>query len=122
MTPLKNFQELIVWQKSMALVKQIYQHTSSFPKEEMFGLTSQMRRAAVSIPANIAEGQSRNTTGEFRQFLGIAKGSLAELQTLILLSANLDLLTQKNSSNLLMNCEEVGKMLNGLQKSLSPKK
>jgi four helix bundle protein len=121
MTPLKNFQELIVWQKSMALVKQIYQHTSSFPNEEMFGLTSQMRRAAVSIPANIAEGQSRNTTGEFRQFLGIAKGSLAELQTLILLSANLDFLTQKNSSNLLMNCEEVGKMLNGLQKSLSPK-
>jgi four helix bundle protein len=121
MTPLKNFQELIVWQKSMALVKQIYQHTSSFPTEEMFGLTSQMRRAAVSIPANIAEGQSRNTTGEFRQFLGIAKGSLAELQTLILLSANLDFLTQKNSSNLLMNCEEVGKMLNGLQKSLSPK-
>jgi len=121
MTPLKNFQDLIVWQKSMALVKQIYQYTSSFPKEEMYGLTSQMRRAAVSIPANIAEGQSRNTTGEFSQFLGIAKGSIAELQTLILLSANLDFLTQKNSSNLLMNCEEVAKMLNGLQKSLSPK-
>jgi len=121
MTPLKNFQDLIVWQKSMALVKLIYQHTSSFPKEEMYGLTSQMRRAAVSIPANIAEGQSRNTTGEFSQFLGIAKGSLAELQTLILLSVNLDFLTQNNSSNLLMNCEEVAKMLNGLQKSLSPK-
>jgi len=105
----------------MALVKLIYQHTSSFPKEEMYGLTSQMRRAAVSIPANIAEGQSRNTTGEFSQFLGIAKGSLAELQTLILLSVNLDFLTQNNSSNLLMNCEEVAKMLNGLQKSLSPK-
>ncbi|MBK8473565.1 MAG: four helix bundle protein [Sphingobacteriales bacterium] len=114
MTSLKNFQELIVWQKSMDLVKQIYQHTSSFPKEEIFGLTSQMRRAAVSIPANIAEGQARNTRGEFCQFLGIAKGSLAELQTLILLSTNLNYLTQENSSSLLMNCEEVAKMLNGL--------
>ena len=78
----------------MALVKQIYQYTSSFPKEEMYGLTSQMRRAAVSIPANIAEGQSRNTTGEFSQFLGIAKGSIAELQTLILLSCFVQRMTQ----------------------------
>ncbi|MBW7855097.1 MAG: hypothetical protein B6D43_08800 [Ignavibacteriales bacterium UTCHB1] len=105
----------------MDLARQIYQHTSSFPKEEIYGLTSQMRRAAVSIPANIAEGQARNTTGEFRQFLGIAKGSLAELQTLIILSQNLDFLKPESSKLLLTNCEEVAKMLNGLLKSISQK-
>ncbi|MCX7649706.1 MAG: four helix bundle protein [Flavobacteriales bacterium] len=105
----------------MDLVRQIYQHTSFFPKEEMFGLTSQMRRAAVSIPANIAEGQARNSTKQFLQFLGIAKGSLAELTTLTILSESLGFLTKENSAPLLQSCEEVAKMLNGLQKSLSPK-
>ncbi|MFH1004879.1 MAG: four helix bundle protein [Bacteroidota bacterium] len=121
MTLLKNFQDLIVWQKSINLTKQIYQHTSSFPKEEMYGLTSQMRRASVSIPANISEGQARNTTGEFIQFLGIAKGSLAELRTLILLSRNLEFLTKENSEVLLNNCVEIAKLLNGLMNSLCKK-
>ena len=115
---LKSYQDLIVWQKSMDLTILIYEHTASFPKEEMYGLISQMRRAAVSISANIAEGQARNSTGEFRQFLGIAKGSLSELETLLILSQKLAFLTKENSEKLLRFSEEINKMLNGLLKSL----
>ncbi|MBK8701517.1 MAG: four helix bundle protein [Saprospiraceae bacterium] len=118
---LKSYQDLMVWQKSMDLAKQIYVYTASFPKEEMYGLTSQMRRAAVSISANIAEGQARNSTGEFRHFLGIAKGSLAELETLIILSQNLAFLMQEKSEPLLNHSAEINKMLNGLLKSLPRK-
>ncbi|HRO06996.1 MAG TPA: four helix bundle protein [Ferruginibacter sp.] len=96
----------------------IYSSTKSFPKEEIYGLTSQIRRAEVSIPANIAEGQARNTTGEFLQFLGIAKGSLAELETLTILSKNLDYLTAEQSEMLLRNSEEITKLLNGLINAL----
>ncbi|MCC7211751.1 MAG: four helix bundle protein [Candidatus Brocadia sp.] len=74
----RSYRDLIVWQKSMDLVHKIYIITQSFPREEMYGVTSQMRRAGISIPANIAEGQARNSKGEFRQFPGIAQGSLAE--------------------------------------------
>ncbi|MDZ7743460.1 MAG: four helix bundle protein [Bacteroidota bacterium] len=96
----------------------IYENTSTFPREEMFGLTSQMRRASVSISANIAEGQARNSTREFIQFLGIAKGSLAELETLIILCRNLDLMNKENETSLLSSTAKINKMLNGLQKSL----
>src|SRR5690349_1436813 len=81
MAKVSNFRELIVWQKTMDLAELIYQSTRAFPKDELYGMVSQMRRAAVSIPSNIAEGQARNTTGEFIQFLGYAHGSLAELET-----------------------------------------
>ncbi|MCK9425424.1 MAG: four helix bundle protein [Ignavibacteriaceae bacterium] len=97
----------------------IYTSTQHFPKEEIYGLISQIRRAAVSIPANIAEGQARNTTGEFIQFLGIAKGSLAELETLIILSENLNYMQKEVSENLLKDCEEISRLLSGLKKSLS---
>nr|WP_255346722.1 four helix bundle protein [Synechococcus sp. PCC 7336] len=103
----------------MNLAVKIYAATRSFPAEEKFGITSQIRRAATSIPANIAEGQARKTTGEFLQSLGIARGSLAELETFIILSAKLDYLTLTNSENLLNACTEIGKMLRGLMKSLS---
>jgi four helix bundle protein len=89
MKALKSFRELIVWQKSMELVEAVYLHTRSFPREEIYGLTSQLRRAAVAIPSNIAEGQSRNTSGEFLQFLGISIGSLAELETQVELAFRL---------------------------------
>jgi four helix bundle protein len=102
----------------MDLATMIYEHTASFPKEEMYGLTSQMRRSAVSISANIAEGQARNSTGEFRQFLGIVKGSLAELETLIILSNRFNYLTSEISEKLLSHSAEINKMLNGLLKSL----
>ncbi|MGB2988094.1 MAG: four helix bundle protein [Phycisphaerae bacterium] len=103
----------------MNLTKTIYDFTQPFPKEERYGLTSQMRRAAVSVPANIAEGQARRSTGEFRQFLGIARGSLAELETLIVLSSSLDYATPESVEPLLNACEEISKLLNGLLKSLS---
>ena len=119
MESVKSYRELIIWQKSMDLVTMIYKFTASYPREEMFGLTSQLRRAAVSIPANISEGQARNTSGEFRQFLGIAYGSLAELETLTILSNNLNYLTTKNAEILLKNCSEIGKMINGLLKTLT---
>ncbi|MEW6574283.1 MAG: four helix bundle protein [Bacillota bacterium] len=119
MSAVKSYRDLIVWQKSIDLVQKIYQFTQRFPKEEIYGLTSQIRRAAVSIPANIAEGQSRNSTGEFKQFLGMAKGSLAELETLLILSEKLTFLERINAEELLNNCEEINKLLNGLLKSLS---
>jgi four helix bundle protein len=92
--------------------------TRSFPKEEIYGLVSQTRRAAVSIPSNIAEGQSRNSTGEFLQFLGTAKGSLAELETQIELSARLKFLPSNQAEQTQAECAEISKMLSGLMRSL----
>src|SRR3989337_842648 len=93
----RSYRDLIVWKKSIDLVGRIYSCTRSFPKAEMYGLTSQIRRAGISIPANIAEGQARNSKGEFLQFLGIAQGSLAELETLILICQNLAYIQQNNA-------------------------
>src|ERR1700681_378123 len=84
------YKDLVVWQKGIALAKLIYTLTARFPGEEKFGLVSQMRRAAVSIPSNIAEGQARHTTGEFIQFISHAEGSVAELNTQLILAAELD--------------------------------
>jgi len=84
-----GYRDLLVWQKGIALVKRIYQITQSFPAEEKYGLVSQMRRAAVSIPSNIAEGQARHTTGEFIQFISHAEGSVAELETQLIIAVEL---------------------------------
>lgn len=119
MMPSRSFRDLIVWKKSVDLVGLIYVSTRAFPKEEMYGLTSQIRRAGVSVPANIAEGQGRNSQGEFRQFLGIAQGSLAELETLLIISGSLHYLTQSDTDDLLKKCEEIGRLLAGLKKSLT---
>ena len=115
----RSYRDLIVWQKSVELVSNIYVSTRAFPKEEMYGITSQIRRAGVSIPANIAEGQGRNSLGEFRQFLGIAQGSLAELETLLIISGNLQYLTPSGTNELLKKCEEIGRLLAGLKSSIS---
>lgn len=96
----------------------IYRASSQFPKEETYGLVSQLRRAAVSVAANIAEGQGRNTTGEFMQFLGIARGSLFELETLVILSANLKFFSAEASESILKHCGEVSRMLSGLKSAL----
>jgi four helix bundle protein len=85
----KSYKDLVVWQKSITLVKLVYQLTRSFPADEKFGLVSQMRRAAVSAPSNLAEGHARNTTGEFVQFISHAEGSLAELETQVILAVEL---------------------------------
>lgn len=89
------FRYLIVWQRAIELVVQVYRKTADYPVAEKYGLQSQMRRSAVSIPSNIAEGQGRLTRGEFRQFLGIAKGSLAELETELIVSVKLNLLPRE---------------------------
>ena len=89
---IKSYRELIIWQKSIQLVTNVYKLTRSFPKEELFGLTSQMRRCAISIPSNIAEGFGRNSQGDFKRFLNIALGSTYELQTQIEISFNLEYL------------------------------
>jgi four helix bundle protein len=114
----RGYRDLVVWKRSLDLAELLYKQTATFPKEETYGMTSQIRRAAVSVSANIAEGAERNTPGEFKQFLGIAKGSLAELETLIMLAARLGLTTTESAESSLQVCEEVGKMLNGLQKSI----
>ena len=115
----RNYRDLIVWKKSIDLVSVLYTSTSTFPKEEIYGMTSQIRRAGVSIPANIAEGQGRNSRGEFRQFLGIAQGSLAELETLLLISGNLLYFTPQKTDELLEMCQEIGRLLAGLKNSLA---
>ena len=114
-----NFKELIVWQKAMELAKEIYRLTRLLPKEELYALSSQMRRAAVSIPSNIAEGQARNSRREFISFLSIAKGSSAELQTQCLLCETLGYLQKGKTQQALILAEEVSRMLNSLIKSLS---
>lgn len=98
---LNSYKDLIVWQKSYELVKLVYSLTSDLPNNEQFGLVSQMRRCAISIPSNIAEGQQRNNVKEYRQFLGIAQGSAAELETQLLLCRDL---YDQDARNSLMHC------------------
>src|SRR5437016_8960744 len=107
----KSYRELVAWQKAMLLVTEIYLATKSFPQEERYGLTNQLRRAAVSVPSNIAEGAARSGTGEFLQFLGIAKGSLAEVETLLILARKLTYLTQVQAEPLPKAADENGRML-----------
>ncbi|NMG56283.1 four helix bundle protein [Aromatoleum aromaticum] len=113
-----HYRELIVWQKAMNLVEQVYQATKVFPRDEVYGLTSQVRRAAVSIPSNIAEGQARKSRAEFRNFLSIAQGSKAEVETQILIAVRLKYLTQEQAAPILSLLEEISKMLAALQARL----
>ena len=110
----RSFRDLIVWQRAIELALSIYATTKAFPKEELFGLTSQLRRAAVSIPSNIAEGQGRTTPGEFKQFLGIARGSAAETQTQLILARRLQLAPTELIDQSEALTAEVHKMLNAL--------
>lgn len=102
----------------MDLVTQIYRSTQSFPGCERFGLASQLRRAAVSVPSNIADGQGRQSTGEFKQFLGHARGSLLEVETQIFIARNLGYLSEEQSAGLIKRTEEADRILNGLLNSL----
>ncbi len=106
----------------MALVLDVYRCTQEFPKIETYGLTSQLRRAAVSVPSNIAEGQARLSTGEFKQFLGNARGSLVEVETQILIARDLGHMEQQASERILSAAAEVGRVLNGLLASLPTSK
>jgi four helix bundle protein len=118
----QSYRDLVVWKKSMALVLQVYRCTQAFPRIETYGLTSQLRRAAVSIASNIAEGQARLSTGEFKQFLGNARGSLMEVETQVLIARGLGYLDQNQSEALLATAAEVGRILNGLLASLPSRK
>jgi len=117
---IKSHRDLIVWQKSMDLVTAVYRLTEDFPKTELYGLTSQIRRSTASIPANIAEGQGRRLAGEFLQFLGNARGSLLELDTHLEIAVRLGILNQELHSTLMGQLVEVRKLLNGLMCSIGP--
>ena len=117
----KSYRDLEVWQKAMDLVVECYRITKQFPKSETFGLASQLQRAGVSIPANIAEGRARKYTKEFLRHLSIAYGSLAELETHILIAERLNYLDSDHSKELMNRMSIVGRMINGLRKSLDKK-
>ncbi len=113
-----SYQDLQVWQKSMDLVVEIYKTVKLLPKEETYALSDQMRRAAVSIPSNIAEGQQRQTTKEFKYFLSIAKGSCSELTTHLLICQRINYLTDSQVQCALSLTDEIGKMLTVLSSNL----
>jgi four helix bundle protein len=114
----QHYKDLIAWQKAMDLVENIYKTTESFPKREVYSLTDQVRRAAVSIPSNIAEGQAHYSNREFVHFLRHARGSLAELETQILIAKRLNYLPESDADRILNRADELGRILSGLIKSL----
>jgi len=118
---IESYKDLIVWQKGIEIVNDIYNLTKHFPKYELYSLTSQIRRAAISIPTNIAEGWGRGTTKNYIQFLEISRGSLFELEALIIISTNQSFLTQDKCAEISIKINEIGKMLNGLITKLESK-
>ena len=115
----KCYRDLIVWQRSMILVEEIYAMSKSFPKDELYGLTSQLRRSAISIPSNIAEGEGRKSENEFKRFLYIAKGSLCELETQVIIAEKLNYLNSKQLNFILSLSDEIGRLVSGLISSIS---
>ena len=114
----RSYRDLEVWKLSIDFVKKVYQVTHNFPASEKFGLINQIRRAAVSIPANIAEGQGRNSIKEFKQFLAISLGSLAELETQLIIAKEIEYLTQNGLDALLSPLDRIRKMIKGLSKGI----
>jgi four helix bundle protein len=115
---IRSYKDLEVWQKSMTLAEDCYRATTEFPRDEIYGMTAQIRRAAVSIPANIAEGYGRDQTGSFIQFLRIAQGSTRELETHLILCGRIGLLHKEVRDKLLDECERISKMLRALVRTL----
>jgi len=115
----RSYRDLEVWKLSIDFVKKIYQVTHNFPDSEKFGLINQIRRAAVSIPSNIAEGQGRNSTKEFRQFLAISLGSLAELETQLIIAKEIEYLTQNVLDALLSPLDRIRKMIKSLSQGIA---
>ena len=111
---MKGHRDLLVWQKAMQFVTDIYHDTESFPKSEIYGLTNQLRRAAVSVPSNIAEGHGRRSKKEFHHFVSQARGSLLEVETQLEIARNLGYLSVERSGQLLEKASEIARMLNGL--------
>ena len=120
-TPLRSYQDLTVWQDGVGLVKACYFITRSFPKDELFGLTSQIRRSSVSVPANIAEGYGRGTRKDYVRHLMIAQGSLKELETHFIIAAEVELSSKSQVDPLLGQCDQLGRGLGALIRSLRSK-
>ena len=116
---IQGYQDLIAWRKGMDFVEAVYRVTAAFPDDERFGLTSQLRRAAVAVPSNIAEGQGRQSKGDFVRFLRIAQGSLRETETQLLIAGRLEYVNQQTSTELLRVADDIGRLLNRLIQSLS---
>jgi len=115
----QSYKDLVVWQKAIAVVKSVYSLTQNFPAEEQYGLVSQMRRAAVSIPSNVAEGQARHTTGEFIQFISHAEGSTAELDTQLVVAVDLAFCDRESALPVYEALDEIRRMLNALRRKLA---
>ncbi len=118
---IRSYRDLVVWQKAMALAAGCYLKTKSFPRTEAFGMTAQIRRAAASIPANIAEGNGRENTGNYINSLRIAQGSLKELETHLMLADTVELMDKNNANELLAACDQVGRLLRALIRALQEK-
>lgn len=114
----RSYRELDVWKKALDLVQRVYTSSREFPAEERFGITSQLRRAAVSVPSNIAEGAERPGKREFLHYLGVARGSLGELETLALIAQRLGYVSGRAAEELLKDADEIGRMLRGLRRAL----
>ena len=114
----QSYRDLIAWQKAIEVVTEIYKATKAFPSEERYGLTNQLRRAAVSVPSNIAEGQAHFSAKEFYRFLSTARGSLVEVETQLEIARNLSYLSREQSTVLLKSVAELGRILNGLLASV----
>jgi four helix bundle protein len=117
--PVKDYRDLIVWQKAMDLVEAVYRVSAVFPREEIYGLTSQIRRAAISIPSNIAEGNGRNATRDYLNFLGMAYGSVKEVETQVLIAERLRYIESIRSCELTTMTEEVARLISGLTNYLN---
>jgi len=115
---IQSYRDLVVWQQALALAEGCYTLTRTYPRDELFGLTSQIRRAAVSIPANIAEGYGRDITGAYVQSLRIAQGSLKELETHLMISERVGIAPEGATESLMASCDEIGRMLRSLIRSL----
>ena len=118
---IRSYRDLVAWQKGLGLVKLVYQLTQAFPPDERFGLVSQMRRAAVSVPSNIAEGHARSSAGEFVLFISYAEGSLAELETQVILSVDLGFCSKTQAEPVEALVIELQKITNALRRSLTPR-
>lgn len=118
-TEMKTYRDLIVWQKSMTLVTDVYKATRTFPREEVYALVSQLRRCAISIPSNIAEGYGRKSTGDYVRFLQIAMGSLFEIQTQLEIARNLEFLSQDHFEKIHESSREIERMLSSLIRKLN---
>ena len=118
MTREHSYRDLVAWQKAMSLVECVYRKTASWPADERFGLASQIRRAVVSVPANIAEGSGRSGPAELRRFLSVAHGSLCELETLLIVAGDIGLIAGDVQAALLADASEVGRLLRGFIRSL----